>query len=236
VGSIHSSVKIGPGVIIDDQVTIEEGCEIGAYCIFKGDTHVGPYNKFSSHVIIGGDPQDLKYKGGGRLTIGRSNYFREFVTIHRGHLSEKGTIIGNDNNFLTDSHVGHDCVIGDHNFIANQVLLAGHVELGDWTNFSGNAGVHQFCKIGSHVMISGLSGIRQDVLPYAMVQGDPARIIGINSVGLTRKGWSKEKLFALKEAYRCFRNKIEPKQKNEFFEELQVFKMNSHRGVIKFKV
>lgn len=236
MGTIHPSVKIGVGVVIGDQVSIDEGCEIGAYSILEGETHIGAYNVLSSHVIMGGEPQDHKYKGGGRLTVGKRNKFREFSTIHRGHLTEKGTLIGNDNNFLTGSHVGHDCIIGNSNFIANQVLLAGHVEIGDFANFSGNAGAHQFSKIGSHVMISGLSGIRQDILPYAIVQGDPAKMIGINSIGLSRRGWPKDKIFQLKEAFRYFRNGMTPTIPNEFYDELQDFKSKSDRGIAKFKM
>lgn len=235
MGVVHPSVKIGPGVIIGDRVTIEEGCEIGAYSILEGETYIGAYNKISPHVVLGADPQDLKYKGqGGKLTIGRGNIFREFFSAHIGHLTPEGTIIGNENYFLANSHVGHDCQLGDQNFIANQVLLAGHVIMGHQNNLSGNAGVHQFCKIGSHTMISGLSGIRADVPSYAMVQGDPAKIIGINKVGLMRKGWSKEDLFMLKEAYRCFRNKLSPKTNNPYFDQLLEFQKNSDRGLIKF--
>lgn len=235
MSKIHPSVKIGPGVLIDDNVSIDEGCEIGAYSIIQGETHIGAFNKISSHVIIGGDPQDHKYQGGGKLIIGRGNQFREFVSVHRGHLTEEGTVIGNDNFFLTGSHVGHDCVIGDHNFIANQVLLAGHVYLGHHSNISGNVCVHQFCKIGSHVMVSGLSGIRQDVLPYVILQGDPAKIIGINKIGLSRKGWSKDQLFELKDAFRCFRNGVVPEGENEFYNELIDYKASSDRGLTKFK-
>jgi UDP-N-acetylglucosamine acyltransferase len=235
MGVIHPSVKIGPGVIIGDQVTIEEGCEIGPYAIIDGETHIGAYNKISAHVVIGTEPQDLKYKGeGGKLTIGRGNTFREFFTAHIGHLTTEGTVIGNDNYFLTDAHVGHDCSIGNQNFIANQVLLAGHVKMGDNNNFSGNAGVHQFCNIGDYTMVSGLSGIRGDVPSYALVQGDPAKIIGINKVGLSRNGWSKEDIYSLKDAFRCFRNNLKPKKKNPFYDELIKFRQNSDRGIIKF--
>ena len=235
MGVIHPSFKIGPGVIIGDRVSIEEGCEIGAYSILEGETHIGAYNKISPHVVLGSEPQDLKYKGeGGKLTIGRGNVFREFFTAHIGHLTSEGTKIGNDNYFLTGSHVGHDCCIGDQNFIANQVLLAGHVIMGDQNNLSGNTCVHQFCKIGSHTMISGLSGIRADVPPFVLVQGDPAKIIGINKVGLSRKGWSKDSLFMLREAFRLFRNKLEPEQNNPYYDQLIGFRKNSDRGLIKF--
>ena len=232
--TIHPSVVLGPGVLIGDEVTIESGCHIGAYSVIEGPTHIGPDNRFFSHTIIGGDPQDHKYQGGGRLVIGRGNTFREFVSVHRGHLSDHGTVVGDNNMFLTGAHIGHDCCIGQNNFLANQVLLAGHVEIANYANISGGVAVHQFCRIGSYVMISGLSGIRQDVLPYAMVQGDPAQIFGINKIGLQRKGFSTEQIFQIQDAYRCIRQKVQGLE-SSFSEELQKFIQKSDRGVIKFK-
>jgi UDP-N-acetylglucosamine acyltransferase len=234
VAYIHPSVTMGPGVLIGEDVSIEAGCHLGAYSIFEGDTHIGPDNRFFSHTIIGGEPQDHKFRGGGKLVIGSGNTFREFVSVHRGHLTGHGTVIGSNNMFLTGAHVGHDCVIGNQNFLANQILLAGHVEIDSFTNISGGAGVHQFCRIGSYAMISGLSGIRQDVLPYAMVQGDPAMVIGINKVGLSRKGFSAEQIFLIQDSYRRIRQQIEGNA-SVYWEELQVFIQKSQRGLLKFK-
>lgn len=225
-------MKVGPGAVIGSEVTIEAGCEVGPYTVIEGDTHIGPDNRFFSHVIIGTEPQDLKYKGGGRVVIGRGNTFREFTTLHRGHLSEEGTVVGNDNMFLTGVHIGHDCKIGHHNFLANLAMLAGHCEVGDHANISGHSGFHQFCRIGDHVMISGMSACRQDVPPYAMTQGDPAVVVGINRVGLHRAGWSSSKLTELREAYRCFRNGLEGK--GELFDQLEAFREGSQRGIMKF--
>ena len=223
MGYVHPSVKIGQGVIIGPEVTIEEGCEIGPYSIISGFTHIGPDNRMSSHVIMGGEPQDHKFKGGGQLSVGRGNTFREFCTVHVGHLSEEGTVIGQDNMFLTGAHVAHDCVIGDRNFVANNVLLAGHTIVDHEVNISGHVGTHQFCRIGSYAMLSGMSAIRQDVLPYAITQGDPARIIGINKVGLARKGFSSEQIFLIREAYRAFRNGLDL-EGNSYYTELKAFK------------
>lgn len=234
MGFVHPSVKIGQGVVIGSEVIIEAGCSIGHYSIVEGATHIGPDNKIGHHVVLGGEPQDLKFKGGGRLTIGRGNTFREFCTVHVGHLTEEGTLLGDDNMFLTGAHVGHDCRVGSRNFLANQLLLAGHVEIGDDVNISGHVGAHQFCRIGSHVMISGMSAIRRDVPPYAMVQGDPAKVIGINRVGMSRKGFDGATLTAIREAYRCFRNQI-PLEGNPFFDELCRFKENSDRGLTPMK-
>jgi UDP-N-acetylglucosamine acyltransferase len=231
--AVHPSVKIEDGAIIGENVTIGEKCKIGAYSIITGDTHIGSNNVFYPHTIIGGDPQDLKFKGGGKLTIGNGNTFREFSTVHRGHLTDEGTVIKDNNHFLTNAHVGHDCKVGNYNFIANNVLMAGHVELGNYINVSGNAGFHQFCKVGDHVMISGLSGVRQDVLPYALVQGDPAKILGINSIGLKRRGMAEDDISKIKEAFRMFRNKLSGI--NEYSDILLDFKMKSNRGIISFK-
>jgi len=233
MSDVHPSVICEDGVIIGNNVTIGAGCKIGAYSIITGETIIGENNIFYPHTIIGGDPQDYKFKGGGKLTIGNNNTFREFSTVHRGHLTDLGTVINDDNNFFTAAHVGHDCKIGNHNFLANNVLLAGHVELGSFINFSGNAGSHQFCRIGDHAMISGLSGIRQDVPPYALVQGDPAVILGINSIGLKRRGWSEEEVVKLKDAYRLFRNQLSGE--NEYLDILNAFKEESDRGMISFK-
>ena len=231
---IHPSVVLGPGVLIGDSVTVEAGCSIGAYSVIEGDTHIGSDNRFFSHTIIGGEPQDHKFKGGGRLVIGKGNTFREFVSIHRGHLSEHGTVLGDNNMFLTGAHVGHDCVIGCNNFLANQVMLAGHVEIDNFANISGGVAVHQFCRIGSYVMISGLSGIRQDVLPYAMVQGNPAHVIGINKIGLQRKGFSMEQIFQIQDSYRRIRQNLEGIE-SPHWNELLAFQQKSERGLIKFK-
>ena len=236
MSKIHPSVKLGKGVIIEGDVAIASGCEIGAYSIIQGPCVIGPDNTFYQHTVIGGDPQDKKYKGGGKLTIGRSNIFREFVTVHRGHLTKEGTVIGDDNWFLSSAHVGHDCKIKDRNFIANNVLLAGHVEMGSDINMSGNAGSHQFCKIGDHAMISGLSGIRSDIYPYAMVQGDPAVHLGMNSVGLKRAGWSEKEIFEVKEAFRFLRSgECNPEKTNKIYNEMLEIRKKSARGMAKFK-
>ena len=232
MGFVHPSVQIGVGALIGPDVTIEEGCSIGPYSIIEGDTHIGPDNKIFSHVILGGEPQDHKFKGGGKLTIGRGNVFREFVTIHVGHLTERGTVIGDDNMLLTSVHLGHDCILGDRNFIANNTMMAGHVEIMNDVNISGHVGSHQFCRIGSHAMVSGMSAIRQDVLPYSMVQGDPARMIGLNKVGLRRKGWSPDQILALQDAFRHFRNG-ESSPSNIYWSEFQAFKGKSDRGLMK---
>jgi UDP-N-acetylglucosamine acyltransferase len=234
VASVHPTVKLGPGVIVGEQVVIEEGCIIGPYVVLDGDTHIGPENRIDSFSVIGVEPQDHKFKGGGKLKIGKRNRFREHCTVHRGHLTDEGTLIGDDNNFFTGVHIAHDCRVGDQNLIANLTMLAGHCEVGSYTNISGHAGFHQFCKVGDHVMISGMSAVRQDIPPYCMVQGDPARAVGINRIGLERKGWSREQILQLKEAFRLLRNGKKPVASNPFCDELMEFKKKSGRGLIRF--
>lgn len=236
MGSIHPSTQLDVGVIISDEVTVEEGCRFGAYSIIKGNTHIGPNNIFDPHTVIGAEPQDHKFKGGGKLTIGGGNRFREFVSIHLGHLSVEGTVIGNDNYFFVGSHVAHDCRLGNGNYLGNYTSLAGHVEIGHYSNISGYSGVHQFCKIGDHVMAGGGSGIRRDIPPYTLVYGDPACVLGINHVGLSRKGWTKDQLRDLKEAYRLFRKNqtSETEQVNFYHQQILEFKESSERGLVKF--
>lgn len=224
---------MGPGVVVDENVVIGAGCKLGAYSIFTGPALIGPDNVFGSHVVIGADPQDKKFSGGGLLTIGSGNVFREFVTIHRGHLSETGTVIGNGNWFLCGAHAGHDCKIGDDNFFSNNVLLAGHVEIGNKVNLSGYVGLHQFCRVGDLAMISGHSGVRGDIYPYSLVHGDPAVHLGINKVGLEREGWSVEQRTAMKEAFRLLRAHA-GEGGGEYLERLIEFGEHSKRGMAKF--
>lgn len=231
---VHPTVELGPGVVIGDGVVIERDCVIGPYVVIEGDTHIGPDNRFDSFTVIGAEPQDHKFEGGGKLTIGQGNRFREYSNVHRGHLTEEGTVIGDHNTFFTGVHIGHDCKLRDHNLIANLTMFAGHCEVGSHTNISGHAGFHQFCKVGDHVMISGMSAVRQDIPPYCMVQGDPARAVGINRIGLERKGWSREQILQLKEAFRLLRNSKEPDLSNPYCKELLEFKEKSERGIIKF--
>ena len=234
MSSIHPTVELGPGVLLGEEVVIEKDCSIGPYVVIEGDTHIGQGTRIDSFAVIGAEPQDHKFQGGGKLRVGRHNRIREHCTIHRGHLTEGGTILGDHNNFFTGVHIGHDCRVGDHNLIANLTMLAGHCEIGSYANISGHAGFHQFCKVGDHVMISGMSAVRQDIPPYCMVMGDPARAVGINRIGLERKGWSKEQIYLLKDAYRRFRNGKEPDLENPYCRELIEFQKSSERGMIRF--
>lgn len=235
MGDIHPSVKLGPGVIIGDDVKIGANCTIGAYSIFSGPTEIGENNEFWPHTIIGADPQDKKWKGGGTLKIGNGNRFREQVSVHRGHLSDHGTMIGDNNYFFTGVHVGHDCVIGNDSIFVNNVLLAGHCEVGDGANIAGGVAFHQFVKIGGKTMISGLAAVHQDVYPYSLVEGTPARHIGVNLIGLKRMGYDADKRHQIKTAFRLIRKGLkEAPEPNPYFDELMAFKKASSRGVCAF--
>jgi UDP-N-acetylglucosamine acyltransferase len=198
-------VTVGAYALIGANVTIGAGSVIGPFTRVEGPTTIGERNHFYGHASIGGPPQDLKYRGEHtELAIGNDNVFREFVTINRGTTGGGGkTTIGAHNFFMAYSHVAHDCHVGDHTIFANNATLAGHVEIGDYTTVGAFSAVHQFCRVGEHAFIGGGSMITQDVLPYAKtVASRDNRTYGINTIGLERKGFSKETLDALQRAYR----------------------------------
>jgi UDP-N-acetylglucosamine acyltransferase len=198
-------VRVGPYCIVGPAVSLGPGSVLDAHVVIEGPTTIGARNRFYPFSSIGLAPQDLKYRGEpSRLEIGDSNTFREFVTVNRG--TEGGgnvTRIGSHNLFMTEVHVAHDCIVGSHTIFANAATLAGHVEIQDWATIGAFTGVHQFCRVGAHAFVGGYSVITRDVLPYSKTVGNrSARVYGINSIGLLRRGFSRESLAALKEAYR----------------------------------
>ncbi|NYT60951.1 acyl-ACP--UDP-N-acetylglucosamine O-acyltransferase [Alcaligenaceae bacterium] len=201
---IADDASVGPYSIVGEHVTIGAGTEIGPHCVIDGHTTIGANNNFYRFCSIGGQPQDKKYAGEPTcLEIGDGNTVREYVTINTGTTQDQGvTRIGDDNWIMAYVHIAHDCQIGDHTIIANSVQLAGHVHLGDWAILGGLCAVHQFVRIGAHTMIGGTSPIRQDTPPYIIGAGAPFRPVGINSEGLSRRGYSPEAIAALKEAYK----------------------------------
>lgn len=202
---LHPSVQVGPYSIIGPLVSIDEGTEVGPHVVINGRTSIGKFNKFFQFSSIGEASQDKKYKGEDtQLIIGDHNIFRECVTVHRGTVQDQGiTRIGSHNLFMANTHVAHDCVLGDHNILANSSALAGHVHTGDYVIFSGMCGVHQFCKIGTGAFISTASMVMKDVPPYVMVTGgaDPT-VCGLNVEGLKRRGLSADTIQNLKRAYK----------------------------------
>ncbi|HEX8173804.1 MAG TPA: acyl-ACP--UDP-N-acetylglucosamine O-acyltransferase [Pyrinomonadaceae bacterium] len=199
---IADDVRIGPYVIVEDDVTIGAGCEIGSHAVIKSHTMLGSGNRISEHAVLGGLPQDVKFRGETtRLVIGDDNLIREFVTIHRAAGEGEATLVGSRNFLMIGVHIAHNCVIGDDNIFANGAALAGHITVEDHVFLSNNAGAHQFIRMGRYAMVGGKSKIVQDVLPFFTTDGNPARVRGLNSVGLRRAGFSTEARRALKEAY-----------------------------------
>jgi len=203
-------MPIHPTAIIEDHVEIGPDCDIGAYAIIKRYTRLGARNRIYEHAVIGGEPQDVKFRGErSYLEIGDDNIIREFCTLHRANGEDETTRIGSRNFLMVGVHVAHNCVIGDDNIFANEVALAGHIVVEDHVFISNNVGAHQFVRFGRHAMVGGKSKIVQDVLPFFITDGNPARLRGVNSVGLRRAGFSESARRALKEAYRIlFRSGI----------------------------
>jgi UDP-N-acetylglucosamine acyltransferase len=201
---IDATVRIGPFSVIGADVEIGADTEIGAHVVIQGPTRIGCGNRIFAFAAIGGDPQDKKFRGErGELVVGDRNTIREFVTIHRGTAAGGGvTVIGNDNWIMAYAHIAHDCRVGSHTVFSNNATLAGHVEIGDYVILSGFAGVHQFCRVGAHAFIGMGCLVNGDVPPFVMMASDYGRPRGINSEGLKRRGFSAERIAAIKRAYR----------------------------------
>ncbi|MEJ2525036.1 MAG: acyl-ACP--UDP-N-acetylglucosamine O-acyltransferase [Desulfuromonadales bacterium] len=213
---IHPTAIIHPGAELDDSVTvgaysmigehvrIASGTTVAAHVVIEGWTEIGHDNQIFPFSSIGAAPQDLKYAGEKTfLKIGDRNRIREFTTLNRG--TEEGggqTKIGDDNLFMAYSHVAHDCIVQNHAIFANGATLAGHVEIESAAILGGLAAVHQFCRIGCHTMISGGAMVAQDIPPYTVAQGDRAKTIGLNLIGLKRRGFEDNTIRGIKQAYR----------------------------------
>jgi UDP-N-acetylglucosamine acyltransferase len=201
---LGDNVTVGPFSMVGEHVTIGDGSWIGPHVVLEGHTTIGRENRFFQFCSIGAINQDKKYKGEPtRVEIGDRNTFRESCTVHIGTTQDKHcTRVGNDNWVMAYVHIAHDCIVGNHTTFANCTQLAGHVEVGDWAILGGFSGVHQFCKIGAHVMTAVGSVILQDIPPYVMAAGNTATPFGINAEGLKRRGFTAAQLQALKRAYR----------------------------------
>ena len=208
---VHPSAEIGPGTTIGPHATIGPhvrlgaGCRVGASAVLDGWTEVGEGTVIFPFASIGLIPQDLKFRGEDtRLVIGTRNIFREFVTVHRGTRGGGGlTEIGDRNVFMAYVHIAHDCHVGNDTIFGNMATLGGHVTVEDCANVSAGSGVHQFCRVGRHAFIGGYSVVTKDALPYARTVGSrPARIYGLNIIGLVRRGFSPEVLAKLKGTFR----------------------------------
>ncbi|AKH89866.1 acyl-ACP--UDP-N-acetylglucosamine O-acyltransferase [Edwardsiella tarda] len=201
---IGAGVHIGPFCYIGSHVEIGAGSVLKSHVVVNGITKIGRDNQIYQFATLGEVNQDLKYAGEPtRVEIGDRNRIRESVTVHRGTAQGGGlTRIGSDNLLMVNTHVAHDCVIGDRCILANNATLGGHVSIDDYAIIGGMTAVHQFCVIGAHVMVGGCSGVAQDVPPYVIAQGNHATPYGLNLEGLKRRGFDKSALQAIRNAYK----------------------------------
>lgn len=206
---VHPNAAIGEGTVIGPYVTIGEhvrigrDCTIGASCVIDGNTDIGDGNHIFPMTSIGLVPQDLKFGGEPtRVIIGQKNVIREFVTIHRGTAGGGGvTTIGDHNLLMAYTHIAHDCHVGNETIFGNGATLAGHVLVEDYANVGAFSGVHQFCRVGQHAFIGGYSVVTKDALPFVKTVGNRARIYGINTIGLRRRGFSPDTIAKLRRAH-----------------------------------
>jgi len=206
---LGTNISIGAFTVVDGDVVIGDNTSIGHHCVVTGHTEIGADNRIYHSVSVGEANQDKKYKGEPtKLVIGNRNTIREFCSLNRGTVQDRGvTTIGDDNWLMAYVHVAHDCVVGNNTTIANCTQLAGHVHVGDWATLGGFTGVHQFVKIGAHVMCGVSSVVLMDIPPYVTCGGNPLAAAGINSEGLKRRGYSAEQISNIKRAYKMlYRN------------------------------
>ena len=201
---LGQGVRVGPYCTVGPDVVLEDKVELISHIVVAGCTTIGPRTTVYPFSSIGMPPQDLKYQGEpSRLEIGADNTIREHVTINPG--TEGGgmlTRIGDHGLFMVGTHVAHDCTVGNHVIFANNATLGGHVVVDDYAIIGGLAAVHQFCRIGAHAIIGGVSAVVQDVIPYGSASGDRARLVGLNIVGLRRREFSRTDIQTLRTAYR----------------------------------
>ncbi len=241
---IGEGVKIGPYAYISGKIEIGDNTEIGHCVQVEGNVKIGRGNKILHSAYIGAPPQDLAYKGAETsVEIGDNNTLREYVQIHRGTSEGSSTILGSNCFLMGGAHLAHNVRVGDSVIIANNTLLAGYVEVDDFSFLSALSAFHQFVKIGKYVMISGLTGISKDCPPFMTAIGYPAKIIGINVVGLKRNGFSEERRKIIKDAYKLLYRSgknvkqalaelIENKDKPDVMELIN-FIEKSERGILK---
>ena len=201
---LADSVVVGPYAVIGSKVRLGEGTTVGAHCVIEGRTTIGRDNRVFQFCSLGAVPQDKKYAGEDTaLEIGDRNTIREFCTFNTGTVQDVGTTrIGDDNWIMAYVHIAHDCRVGSQTIIASFAGLAGHVHLGDWAIVGGQSGLHQFVKFGAHAMCAFASHVSKDVPPYMMVDGNPLAVRGFNAEGLRRRGFSTERIAAVKQMHK----------------------------------
>jgi UDP-N-acetylglucosamine acyltransferase len=200
---LADDIQVGPYVIIGEGVSINSKVVIGSHCVVEGNTSIGDNCRIFTGAVIGSPPQDLKYKGEKTsLTIGSNNIIREYVTMNPGTVEDGQTILGNDNLIMAYSHIAHDCIVGNNCIIANNGTLAGHVKIEDNAIVGGLVAIHQFVRIGKLAIIGGCSKVVQDIPPYSTCDGHPAKVFGLNIIGLKRAGVEPEVIAVLKKAFK----------------------------------
>ena len=202
---LGAGVSIGPFCHIGPQVELAEGVSLISHVSIAGTTAIGARTRIFPFASIGHPPQDLKYRGEpARLTIGDDCLIREGVTMNPGTAAGGGeTVVGARCAFLAHAHVAHDCKLGNDVLLSNNVMLAGHCQIGDFAIFSGGSAAHQFVRVGAHAFIGGVTGVENDVIPYGLAVGNRATLAGLNIVGLKRRGFSREAIHDLRRAYRA---------------------------------
>jgi UDP-N-acetylglucosamine acyltransferase len=215
--------NIHPTAIIEEGAVIGENCNIGPYCnigkyvvlgannhlianvTISGHTTIGDGNKIYPYAVVGTEPQDLKYKGEPtRLRVGSNNTIREFVTINCSNEMDEDTVVGDNNLLMEYVHIAHNCQIGSHCVIANIAQCGGHVHIDDYASVGGLTAIHQFVHIGSYAFVGGASAINKDIVPFSRGQGNPYQSVGLNTIGMVRKGFSNETIAKIKEIYNLF--------------------------------
>lgn len=202
--TIGEDVSIGPFCVVGADVEIGDGCRIGPHVVIEGPTRIGRGNRIYSFAVVGGEPQDKKFRGQPtRLEIGDNNTIREYVSIHRGTAEDQSiTRIGDDNWIMAYVHIAHDCEVGNHTIFANAASLAGHAKVEDYAILGGFSLIHQFCQIGAHAFTAMGSIINRDVPPFVTVSGTYAEPRGINSEGLKRRGFDSARIMSIKRAFK----------------------------------
>jgi len=240
---LDDDVSIGPYAVIGPDVTIGKSTKIMSHVVIEGITTIGKDCEFFPFASIGQKTQDLKYKGGKTyLEIGDNNTIREFVTINTATQDGGKTIVGNNNHIMAYCHIAHECVLGNNIIMSNLATLAGHITVEDYVVIGGMGGIHQFCKIGKMAMVGACTKINQDVVPFTIVEGNPARSCGLNIVRLKRLGIDSETLSSVKKAYSyVFRKQLKAKEAVEKINaeladcaealEIAKFVANSERGI-----
>jgi UDP-N-acetylglucosamine acyltransferase len=203
--ALAGDVTIGPYCIVGEHVVLDAGVTLRSHVVVEGHTTIGAGTRIFPFASIGLEPQDLKYRGEeSALVIGRNNTIREYVTMNPGTTGGgMVTRVGDNCLFMVGAHIAHDCQIANHVIMANNATLAGHVVIDDYAILGGLCAIHQYVRIGRHAMIGGMSGVERDVIPYGQVMGDRARLCGLNIIGMQRRGFSREDIQGLRNAYQA---------------------------------